>query len=311
MEWLNYHHLFYFSMIAEAGGVAPAARRLRVTHSTLSAQLAALEAHLGAPLFERVGKRLVLTPFGREAASYATDIFRLGRELHDVARGRTGWSRESLRIGVAAGIPKALAVRLLSPALERTEPHTAFVHQYPAHDLAEELASGRLHVVVINDAPPAAISGRLYAHPLGETGILLYGNEELARRARDEFPRALESVPVVLPAPGMPLRRQLDTWFAEHEIVARINIEVNDDGLLLALGAAGQGVVPVRAVQLPDIRGPSTLRLVGACEGVREFYYALTTERRVRHPAVSALIEHARATLSSLDVRRAPGRNAR
>src|SRR3954447_23032124 len=99
MEWLNYHHLFYFSAIAQEGGLAAAARKLRLTHSTLSAQLRALEEHFGAKLFERRGKRLVLTPFGSHAVNYAEDIFRLGRELNDVARGELSPGRLALRVG--------------------------------------------------------------------------------------------------------------------------------------------------------------------------------------------------------------------
>src|SRR5262245_23362907 len=121
MEWLNYHHLFYFSVIAREGGLAAAARELRLTHSTLSAQLKALEAHFGAKLFERRGKRLVLTALGSEAASYAEDIFRLGRELNDMARGRVSPGRRALRVGVVAGLPKTLVHHLLSPALDELE----------------------------------------------------------------------------------------------------------------------------------------------------------------------------------------------
>src|SRR5262245_49048841 len=112
-EWLNYHHLYYFWLIEQSGGLARAAERLGLTHSTLSAQLKALEDFLGGALFERRGRRLVLTPFGAEVASYATDIFRLGAELVDVARGRTSGRQTTLRAGVVGTLPKSIAYRLL------------------------------------------------------------------------------------------------------------------------------------------------------------------------------------------------------
>jgi LysR family transcriptional activator of nhaA len=297
VDWLNYHHLFYFSVIAEEGGVAPAARKLRVTHSTLSTQLKTLEAHFGAALFDRRGKRLILTPFGREAVSYAADIFRIGRELNDVARGRASSSRQSLAIGVAAGIPKSLAHRLLSPALNLLQPGTALVKQDAAQNLVDALASGRLHVVITNDAPMGAPHLRLHAHLLGETDILFYAKSPLARQARAAFPTSLASVPMVLPPPGAPLRKRLDAWFAEHDLQVTVAAEVDDAGLLRAFGSAGRGVFPVRAALKAEVEDLRDVQLVGECQGVRERYYALTTERRIRHPAITALLESARAEL--------------
>jgi LysR family transcriptional activator of nhaA len=297
VDWLNYHHLFYFSVIAEEGGVAPAARKLRLTHSTLSTQLRSLEAHFGAPLFERRGKRLVLTAFGREAVTYAGDIFRLGRELNDVAHGRVGLTREALRLGVASGIPKGLAQRLLTPALDHLAPGVAFVHQDVPPNLVDALEAGRLHAVLTNDAAATALHSRVHAHSLGETDILLYGRPKLARAGRKGFPASLSSVPLVLPVSGTPLRRSLDTWFAEHDLDVKIGVEVDDAGLLRAFGSAGRGIFPVRAVQATDLEDLSDVKLVGKCVGIRERYYVLTTERRVRHLSVAALIEHARVSL--------------
>src|SRR5262249_50550071 len=117
LEWLNYHHLYYFWLIAQEGGLARAADRIGLTHSTLSAQLKSLEAFLGGKLFERRARRLVLTPFGAEVASYATDIFRLGTELVDVVRGRAPGRQTSLHVGVVGSLPKSVTYRLLEPAL--------------------------------------------------------------------------------------------------------------------------------------------------------------------------------------------------
>jgi LysR family transcriptional regulator, transcriptional activator of nhaA len=254
MEWLNYHHLYYFSVIAEAGGVAPAARKLRLTHSTLSAQLRALEEHFGAALFERRGKRLVLTSFGSDAASYAADIFRLGRELSDFAR-HGGASRNALRVGIVSGIPKTLAQHLL-------------------------------------------------AHRLGETEILLFAGARLARRAKRDFPKGLSAMPFVLPPPGAPLRRELDAWFAKHRIEVQVKAEADDAGLLRALGSAERGVFPVRSALTAELEDLRDISEVGRCEGVRETYYAVTAERRVRHAGVVAIIEHARVDLAALPMPR-------
>jgi hypothetical protein len=118
MEWLNYHHLFYFSVIVQEGGLAKAAARLRLSHSTLSTQLRALEEFLGCELFERCGRRLVLTPMGAEVAEYADEIFRMGAELVDVARGLKDGRCSALRVGVVDALPKTFIYRLLEPAMQ-------------------------------------------------------------------------------------------------------------------------------------------------------------------------------------------------
>jgi LysR family transcriptional activator of nhaA len=300
MEWLNYHHLYYFSVIARAGGVAAAARELRLTHSTLSAQLRMLEAHFGAPLFERRGKRLILTPFGIEAASYAADIFRLGRELGDVARGRAHPGREGLRVGVVATLPKTLVVRLLEPGLDVQPDGLVQVRQAPVATLIEELAAGRLHLVLADEIPTTTAGTKIHAHPLGETEILLYASRRIARVHRKDFPASLRSARLLLPAPASPLRRRLDAWFAEHDIVPSLAAEIDDAGVLRAFGGAGRGVFPVRAALRAEVESLADVDLVGPCEGVRERYFVLSAERRIRHPAVVALVEQARAELHAI-----------
>lgn len=297
MEWLNYHHLYYFSVIAEEGGLAKAARKLRLTHSTLSAQLRALESHFGAPLFERRGKRLVLTSFGSDALTYSADIFRLGRELNDVARGQRTSARDVLRVGVLAGLPKTLTHRLLAPALDQ-DACTLLVQQDGASALLHALAAGRLHVVLMNDVPTAPPGARVYSHVLGETDVLLYGRGRLAQIGKKRFPESLAGVPFVLPPPGAPLRQRLDAWFAQRNLQITVKAEVEDAGLLRVLGSTGRGLFPVRAALRAEFEDVSDVQLVGSCDGVRETYYAITTERRVRHPGLTALIDAARTDLN-------------
>lgn len=294
MEWLNYHHLYYFSVIHAEGGVAAAARKLRLSHSTLSTQLRQLEEHFGAALFDRRGKRLVLTSFGAEAASYASDIFRLGGELTDVARGRKTSGRDVLRIGVVPGLPKTLVHRLLSPALD-DEGTRVSVRQDAAAVLLEALVGGRLHLVLMNEVPVTPVGARLHAHALGSADILLYARARLAQRAKRGYPASLHGMPFVLPPSGTPLRLRLDAWFAQHDVRVNAKAEVDDGGLLRAFGVAGRGVFPVRSTLRAEVDDVKGLHLVGACDGIRENHYAVSTERRIRHRGVAAIVDAARA----------------
>ena len=296
MEWLNYHHLYYFWIISKEGGVAAAARKLRLTHSTLSAQLRALERHFGTPLFERRGKRLALTPFGADAANYAADIFRLGHELGDLARGCGSSGRDVLRVGIVASLPKTLAHRLVSPALAQ-ERGTLVVRQGAAPLLFESLSAGRLHLVLSDEIPSHAPGIKLHAHDLGETDIVLYARGQLARRIRRGFPASLDGEPVVLPSATAPVRRLLDAWFVSMGVRPRVKAEVDDAGLMRVFGSAGHGVFPVRAALQAEVEDLHDVQLVGSCDGLRERYYAVSMEKRIRHRGVAAIVEAARSSL--------------
>lgn len=297
-EWLNYHHLYYFWRIAREGGLSRAAEQLHLTHSTLSAQLRTLEEFFGGPLFERRGRRLVLTPLGEEVASYADEIFRLGSELVDVVRGRTAERKLALRVGIVSSMPKSVAYRLLQPGMAVPGYGSLVARQDRMDRLLEELASGRLHLVLSDSPPPESSSQRVYAHLLGESGILLYGTGDLAKRYRPKFPTSLGGAPMLLPAPQSSLRRLLDRWFVENELRVQVSGEFDDAGLMRVAGAHGQGLLPVRTALRAEVEDAYALELVGALHGLVERYYVVSVERRVRHPAVSALIEHARSGLA-------------
>ncbi|MRG96942.1 LysR family transcriptional regulator [Polyangium spumosum] len=297
VEWMNYHHLYYFWIIVREGGVARAARSLGLTHSTLSAQLRTMEEFFGLPLFERRGRRLVLTPFGEEAASYASDIFRLGQELVDVARGRATRGREVLRVGVVSTLPKTLTHRLLDPALEALGSGDVQVRQDALARLVDSLVSGRLDMILSDDVPAGSPLTRGHAHFLGESEILLYASSSLAKKLRRRFPDSLDGMPFVFPSAVSGLRRRLDGWFAKRGISVSIRAELDDAGLLRVFGGAGRGIFPVRAALRAEVEDLHDVELVGACEGLREPYFALSTERRIKHPAVAALVRSARERL--------------
>ncbi|MEZ4363984.1 MAG: LysR family transcriptional regulator [Kofleriaceae bacterium] len=296
MAWLNYQHLYYFWVIAREGGLAKGAAELRLSHSTLSVQLKALETALGERLFERRGRGLVLTPFGRDVQQYAGEIFRLGAELLDFSAGRAPAARR-FEVGVVGAIPKTIASRLLAAALAHDATGTVRIRQDSLERLLQELSLGRLHVVLSDALPVAGSAPKLHAHALGSSELLLYGSAALARRYRRGFPASLEGAPMLMPGPEATLRRSLERWLAGQGLRVKIVGEVDDAGALRALGAAGLGLFPVRAALRGEVEEGFGAREVARLTGLRESYFAISLERRVRHPGVAALIEVARQRL--------------
>jgi LysR family transcriptional activator of nhaA len=298
-EWLNFQHLMYFGVIAREGSLARAGKLLRLSHSTLSVQLRQLEEFLGAPLFERVGRGLLLTPFGAQVAEHANEAARLSTELIDVARGRrtTGSGRgPTLRVGVLASLPKTTAYRLIAPALAAEPALSVNVRQGDLETLLSELALQRLHVVLADRPPPQGLP-RLHAHELGETELVLFGSPRLAAHYRRGFPGSLTDAPFLLPGPGTGLRMAIERWLGERDLRVRVVAEIDDPGLLRAFGLGGAGLFPIRAALAAEVRDSRGAVRVGPLAGLLERYHAISLERRVRHPAVTAIVEGARSQL--------------
>lgn len=297
MEWLNYHHLLYFWTIARAGSVSAAAAELRLAQPTLSGQLRMLEESLGEKLFERRGRRLVLTDLGREVFRQADEIFSLGRELMDTVRGRSPGRPLRLLVGVADVVPKLVAYRLLEPALRLSKSIHLVCRQDHSDRLLADLAVQALDLV-ISDAPiSSSVKVRAFNHLLGETGVSLFAAPKVAAAHRRRFPRSLDGAPMLLPADTTMLRRALDQWFGAREIRPRIVGEFADSALLKAFGHAGAGIFPGPTVIEAQIRKQYGVTVVGRVDGVTESFYAITVERRLNNPAVAAICEAARENL--------------
>lgn len=297
MEWLNYHHLFYFFTAVREGGISRAAKVLRLAQPTVSAQLKTLETSLGEPLFTRSGRKLILTDVGQVVYRYATEIFSLGRELQDTVRGRPTGKPLRLTVGVADVLPKLIAYRLLEPALKLDVP----VHLVCAEDRPERLIAelvSHSYDVVLTDAPvPASSPVRAFSHLLGESAVALFAAPRLAASLRKDFPASLTGAPMLLPAEHTSLRRTLTEWFDARGLRPRVLGEFQDTALLTAFGQAGIGVFPAPMVIAQEVKKQSGAELLGVVPGVRERFYAVTVERRLKHPAVVALSEKARGEL--------------
>jgi LysR family transcriptional regulator, transcriptional activator of nhaA len=296
MEWLNYHHLHYFWMVAREGGLAPAAAQLRLSPPTLSAQINALEAALGEELFVKQGRRLVLTDTGQVAYRYAEEIFSLGRELVGAVRGGSSGMPLRLAVGVAQSVPKLIARRLLEPVRKMGSEVYFVCREEPPERLLAELAVQALDVV-LTDSPSGDVSNvRVFSHFLGESPIAIFGSERLTS-LRSGFPRSLERAPFLLPTHSSVTRRALEGWFDEVGVRPKVVAEFDDGALLMAFAEDGAGLFAAPVVIQKEIKRQYRVHKIGMATGIKERFYALTGERRLKHPALVALTEAARSRL--------------
>lgn len=297
MSWLNYHHLLYFWTVVREGSVSAASRKLRLSQSTVSEQLKALEGTLDVELFSRSGGKLTLTEVGTHVYRYADEIFTLGRELQDSLQGLPARRTPQLVVGIADVVPKPIAAKLLEPALALGESYRIVCYEGPQDRLLGELAVHALDVV-ITDAPVSAKgSVRAYSHLLGESGVLLFARADRAKRLRRGFPQSLQGEALLLPTANTSLRHALTRWLDEHGLHPDIRAEFQDSALLKTFGQMGLGAFPAAAVIRDDLCAQGGVEVVGPVEGIRERFYAVTVERKLRHPAVVAISEAAQTEL--------------
>ena len=295
MDWLNYHHLFYFWTVVREGGVVRAAEKLRLSQPTVSTQVRALEARLGEKLFTRVGRRLVPTDVGQIVYRYAEEIFTLGRELQETIGGGRGPSRPArFVVGVADVLSKRIAYRLLAPALRLPQPMRIVCREAGADALLAALAVHDVDLVLADTPVPPTVHVKAYSHLLGESAVTCFGVPALARTLRRGFPASLHGAPMLLPGEGTVVRRQLEDWFQASGIRPAVVGEFDDSALMKAFGENGAGVFVAPTAIAPETRRQYGVAAIGEIEGIRERFYAISYERRITHPAVTAIAVAAR-----------------
>jgi len=297
MSSLNFKHLRYFSVVAEACKNNRASERLHLTPQTISGQISVFETVLGYPLFARKGRRLELTDAGRAALSYADEIFTLGEELEGVLRNPAEGRPLQFSVGVADAVPKTVAYRLLEPAVRLPESLRIVCREGKLAGLLAELAVHRLDIVIADSPMPATLNIKGFNHLLGECGVTFFAAPKLARKHQGLFPRLLDGAPLLLPGEDAAVRPRLMRWFDHQQVRPRIVGEFDDGALLKAFGRAGAGVFASPSVIAEQVQRQYGVVAIGRTEAVREAFYAISVERRLTHPAVVAITSAARKTL--------------
>lgn len=297
MDTLNFHHLRLFWAVAREGNLTRASGKLCLTPQTVSGQIRTLEDALGEKLFRRTGRRLVLTEVGQVVLRHANDIFSIGDELLETLRGQPTGRPLRLAVGVADVVPKLVAHRLIEPALHMDEPTAVICREGPPEKLLAELAVHRLDVVLLDSPFPRAVRVKAYNHELGRCGVTFMARPDLATRLRERFPRSLDQAPVLLPSKDAVLRRELDDWFKLRRVHPVIVGEFEDSALLKVFGQAGAGFFTVPSVIEDEVIRQYQVQPIGATSDITERFYAISVERRIRHPAVAAICEAARSDL--------------
>jgi LysR family transcriptional activator of nhaA len=288
MATINFKHLRYFWTIAKAGSIARASAQLHVTPQSISSQLAELEEGLGVALFRRAGRGLEITEIGARIVDYAESIFHLEDELLGMVRDQGASAPLPFRIGVADSVPKSLTYRVIEPALHIDQGVRLICREGRLVALLAELAVHRLDMVIADRPMPADVKVRAFSHLLGTSELAVFGADALVDALPGAFPAMLDGAPFLLPGESVVIRPMLERWFEAQGVRPRIVGEFDDSALLKAFGKGGAGLFVAPMAIADDIREQWGARAIGVVEGLSEQLYAITTERRMQHPAALA-----------------------
>jgi LysR family transcriptional regulator, transcriptional activator of nhaA len=297
MEWLNYHHLLYFWTVAREGTIAKASQVLLLAQPTISEQVRSLEESLGVKLFQKKGRNLVLTDAGRIAFQYADEIFSSGREMSDVLRGRTAGRAARFTVGISDVVPKLIAYRLILPALSLSDPVRLVCLEGRPDKLVSQLAIHELDLVISDSPVDPSIRVRAYSHLLGQSGLSFFAHPRLAKRFKGRFPKCLDAMPFLMPADNTDLRRSLDHWLDTQGVRPVVVGEFEDSALALVFSEAAVGAFVAPTATEKQVKKQYGLSLLGRTQDIVERFYAISLDRRIKHPAVIAISEFAQSSI--------------
>ncbi|MCB1279325.1 LysR family transcriptional regulator [Prosthecobacter sp.] len=286
---LNFHHLRLFWEVARSGSLRAAAERLHLSQPTISAQIKALEDALDERLFDRSGRGLKLTAQGRMVMEYAGEIFSLGTEMVRSLHGKGNARTLRLSIGITDSLPKLVAWQLVRPAVKAFSNLQLTCSEGDAQELLGQLASGRLDVVLSDEAAPSSLPVKAFSHLLGQSPAVFCAVPALARKLSRKFPNSLKDAPVLLPASRTAWRHEMERWFESHRIRPQIVAEFDDAALMKTAASDGLGVVPIAAAVLDEAVNRYGLKPIGRPVHCGFSCYLITLERAMRHPAVAVI----------------------
>jgi len=298
VEFLNFHHLRYFWTVARKGGVRKAAEELGVSQPSISAQLKLLEESLGEKLFRRSGRKLVLTETGQMVMTYADEIFTAGRELIHAVKQRPSTRALQFTVGMTDAISKLLAFEILKPAFEFAHPTHVICRQAEIGPLLQQLQAHQLDIVLSDEPASSSLKAKIFNHRLGRSGVTFCAPPALVTHLRRNFPDSLHGAPALLPSENMGMRIALETWFEERGVRPRIVGEFEDATLMMVAASwGGLGFTTTPTAVSDAALKHYGLKVIAEVEECGNDFYAITAERRVKHPVAAAITEHAYSQL--------------
>ncbi|MCY7296653.1 transcriptional activator NhaR [Alteromonas sp. a30] len=289
---INYNHFYYFWMVSREGSIAKASKSLYLTPQTVSAQISCLEERLGNKLFERQGRQLVLTDFGKITKKYADDIFSLAEEWLETTSGNHGDYAQNVKVGISDALPKSLVSKWLAPVLQSKHKVNITCIDGGQQELLAQLAIHKLDMVFADIPTDTQYHLKVYCHEIEKSEIGFFGKEEWLKRFTQPFPQCVTEEKLLLPGKQSPMNRAIEYWLADKQLQVTIAGHVDDSALMKAFGNRGFGIFPAPLMVKSEVERNYNVKMIGKIENVFQSYYLITPERKIANAAVNELVAH-------------------
>lgn len=292
MTEINYKHLRYFWMVGKAGSIARASEQLCITPQSISGQITELEQNLNIVLFRKVGRGLELTDMGRKVFNYADEIFSLGSELSEFIRNAEQKKTDVFRIGIADCIAKSIATKIIQPIFTLEDSMRLICKEGKLDNLLSDLSVHKLDVVIADRPMQTNLNVRAYNHVLGRSILGVFGTKRLMQKYGDlAFPQLLNKANFLMPGDDFAFKSKLIQWLELNKIYPNIVAEFDDSALLKSFGQLDVGFFPAPHAIADYVCSQYKVELVGTVNSVFDQLYAISTERRIKHPAMLSIIK--------------------
>ena len=289
MRQLNFHHLYYFWVVAKEGHLTRAAQQLHVSQSALSSQIKQLQEQLGHELFSRDGRSLRLTEVGHLVLEYAESIFNLGSELLALTESGELQRLQRLRIGSVATLSRNFQENFLRPVIGEAKIKLV-IRSASLEELLEQLRVHRLDLILSNRAVAADTSTPWRCQQIAEQSVCIVGPPgKTAKTFR--FPQDLGTLALLLPGPNSEIRNQFDLLCEQHGVEVDPYAEVEDMAMLRLLARDSGGLAVVPEVVVQDELESGRLQRYCVLDTVVERFYAITAKRHFELVALKTLLE--------------------
>lgn len=218
-------YLNTFRVIVEEGSFTRAAQRLNYTQSTITFQIGQLEQELSASLFERIGRRMVLTKAGEHLIPYVDEVMASVDRLRNFQEELTSWKGE-LRIGVGETLLSYKLPPVLKAFLRQAPGARLFLRSMNCYDIRDELMAGTLDIGVFYD-DIGGIGTSLTTIPMKTYPLALVASPEVKERCSDFItPEQQIPVPFIINEPTCIFRQIFEQYLRERSILPDHTIEL-------------------------------------------------------------------------------------
>ncbi len=287
--WLNYHHLYYFMMVATEGSIASAAQKLSMGQPALSIQLKQFEESIGVKLFDRAHRKLTITENGKLALEYAKDIFKSGTEMIETLHDRPSTKRIHLQIGTLDSIPKHLTLQLAETIIKVMKCSLTFL-EGRQDELMRELTQHRIDLLISNQLPMSG-PGQIYTKKIARLPLVALGSKKFIHLKKG-FPSSLSNQPYIAATSDNKVRHDIDHYFKISNIIPDTIAETQDLMLQKLMAIKGMGFIIVPEFAVKEYLGKKELYSLGVLNNVYEELFLVTASRRIANPAASELMKN-------------------